>query len=825
MPKKIYLHVEKIENPVTVPLSIKGNENISSLLSLIYEAIQPSLILKFPTLHFDQLIVKNVEGKLISSLLIKDDVVGDVIEELLDLFITVDTKVVSVNTNNILKVSTSANKHLQSTETNEVVNVISSEDLKNIKSMIAKISTLMTKKAFKQVRLLCEDVLENYQGLDYNVFRKFLADALIESKQYNSAISVCRDGLRIHKALSLQLLLIKALMNTDNYEEALDILEPILNLPSTQWIYLPNEKPSTVVKSSDMMRLNILAMQAECLLEVGKPMKAADIVNSTMANPNAEKNIAILLIYSDIAIRYNKVQEPLSALLKAVTVDQKNHKVKTLLSKLLETEYGFEELLRQVVPSAASISAYTFLATIVKDCSCLNAAIRLYQNCLNFNPSNASIVLNLMHVYEAKNDYFELFETLLRFTRITLTNRNGSNDKFLSELQQAVESGLTMTKNKLNSYEEDPHTFLAMKYHHESSLNPNVVEVVESSLEILNDDNVESSLFSAPKNSMKTVKGATPLKQFVDSDLDIMAIAFTAVKAFYSLGNLSILPTLIRVIEPVRLSSIKPLHETYIRNETAYYQIVAQVLSHRYANGIYTINTNEKCSNYSNKVIFANPLSSTIPVLNEARRNPVYICGDSHSLCPGWSVVDLKGEKRLVIPKLTTGVKQWHLRAESNFYPKANFYNVINSIPDGSTVILIIGEIDCREGMLVAVERDYYPSVPVAMEKTIGLFINVLKQLIASKKFEILIHPVVPVLNETRSLVIAYNEIYRKKIQELKGVQWLDIFDELLIPNSNEETRASNPYSFNLTYGFDGTHMNPSYVSLIERAMNQLANK
>jgi hypothetical protein len=177
--------------------------------------------------------------------------------------------------------------------------------------------------------------------------------------------------------------------------------------------------------------------------------------------------------------------------------------------------------------------------------------------------------------------------------------------------------------------------------------------------------------------------------------------------------------------------------------------------------------------------------------------------------------VQVKGVSRLIVPKLATGVKQWHLRAESDFYPKANFQSVIATIPDGAEVIVVIGEIDCREGMLVAVERDNYETLPQAMETTIGLFVkDVLSVLVKKRKFKIYIHPVVPVLNETRHLVKAYNAIFQRACAHIPGVQWLDFFDDMLTD--------SIPPMLKDRYKMDGTHLNPTYVELIERSLNQL---
>jgi len=52
------------------------------------------------------------------------------------------------------------------------------------------------------------------------------------------------------------------------------------------------------------------------------------------------------------------------------------------------------------------------------------------------------------------------------------------------------------------------------------------------------------------------------------------------------------------------------------------------------------------------------------------RRAPLYLAGDSHCLTAAWRTVTLRGEKRQLVPLLSTGLKAWHLREESVFYPK-----------------------------------------------------------------------------------------------------------------------------------------------------------
>jgi hypothetical protein len=51
---------------------------------------------------------------------------------------------------------------------------------------------------------------------------------------------------------------------------------------------------------------------------------------------------------------------------------------------------------------------------------------------------------------------------------------------------------------------------------------------------------------------------------------------------------------------------------------------------------------------------------------------PLFLMGDSHCLTPAWRKVELRGQARLLTPLLVTGLKCWHLRVESVFYPKVS---------------------------------------------------------------------------------------------------------------------------------------------------------
>ncbi|CAN0085346.1 unnamed protein product [Hapterophycus canaliculatus] len=113
--------------------------------------------------------------------------------------------------------------------------------------------------------------------------------------------------------------------------------------------------------------------------------------------------------------------------------------------------------------------------------------------------------------------------------------------------------------------------------------------------------------------------------------------------------------------------------------------------------------------------------------------------------------------RRVLRPALVTGLKHWHLRPESNFYPKKNFESVMSKIPKGSSVVFVLGEIDCREGILVAVEKLRYDTPEEGVKHTVGIFIKVAEALAKERKLKVFVHPVIPVLNETRNMVKVYN--------------------------------------------------------------------
>ena len=94
----------------------------------------------------------------------------------------------------------------------------------------------------------------------------------------------------------------------------------------------------------------------------------------------------------------------------------------------------------------------------------------------------------------------------------------------------------------------------------------------------------------------------------------------------------------------------------------------------------------------------------------------------------------------------------------------------------------------------------------------VAIYVSRLTSLASSRSFRVLVHPVPPVLDATRHIVKLFNTSLRKAVQAKPSLHWLDFFGGLLSPDG--EALADG-------LALDGTHLHPSYVSLLEAALPQ----
>lgn len=604
--------------------------------------------------------------------------------------------------------------------------------------------------------------------------------------------------------------------------------------------------------------LDIAALRAECLFALGRHMEAADVVNNCMGDPNCESHMGILLAYSSFAAQYGKVPEAMRSLLKIVVVDQTEKKSRRLLASLLSTEEGIQEIQRQLPVGEKSSSAYGFLAMVAKDHSAIPASIQMLEFSLGGNPLNVGYLLNLMHVIELQGKYQDALDCCMSFLKIhgalvrvkdggfssadLLAAMTGSGAG--SSVSNADEVGLAVEWVPGSGEYERPK---ADSGDGSASREYGYVRVVSI---LKHPSSGEFSLGDCDSDLDTPVPEEA--KTLYDGDsLDLLAVAFTVVKLLYLQGRLHLLPAVYRCVERSRQNSKEPMHETNIRNEHAYYQCIAQILAYRLACSSLGKEDSLRASpaiihSFPPPAYLQDPtmICPDFPSLTEEGKKkkkakqecsslltglqkPLYVIGDSHIVPLAWSVVEVGGQPRVLYPLLATGIKHYHLRSAGDFYPKAQFANNLKRVPDGSDIMFVCGEIDCREGLLVAVEKDVYRTITEGMRSTLKHFTSILPPLFKQRRMgNVYVHPVLPMLDETRPIVLEYNRLYkesvtaceRKKEKEKWGggtLRWLDFFGELFQPPDAGADGEEGQLLSGLR--MDGTHISPSYVGLLQR--------
>ncbi|KAG1688505.1 hypothetical protein DVH05_003596 [Phytophthora capsici] len=461
----------------------------------------------------------------------------------------------------------------------------------------------------------------------------------------------------------------------------------------------------------------------------------------------SELNLEALLLYARIAHDRGKKDEALSMGLR-VLVGRSNDRVvkKTIVTFLKEP--GSMHRLQQAIPpnSPSAGAAYAFIATILKDFGAVEKSILCFQQAQHSDPRSPSYALNHAHVLEVCCRYDEAYDVLASFFRENKTLSVGKGGVELdagSFVGLLDEIGAWKYRNEDVSPDKLQMTYHLSDWHVEWVSEKGGYAKVSESVSGSGGDRVARLSFDASKG---------PQSALSDAELDLMACYFTIAKILFVNGQLSALPALIRVLEPLRLG--RDLHQTSIRNEAAYYACIAQLLS------------------------IENGLVHNPPQVGSD--DAIYVCGDSHTLATAWREIRARGRPTLLRPALVTGLKHWHLRKESTFYPKVNFWRVVANIPSKSRVIFLFGEIDCREGIVEAVEKCKYETIEEGMIHTIGIFMETLADVVEKFEFDVYIHPVVPVLDETRSLVIEYNKLFRERVDKSPICEWLDFFDKLV---------------------------------------------
>jgi hypothetical protein len=369
-----------------------------------------------------------------------------------------------------------------------------------------------------------------------------------------------------------------------------------------------------------------------------------------------------------------------------VASDQTNKRAKKLLATVLSHPTGLDELYKQVPPTTTSPSAYAFVAMAIKDHSALGPAERLLKKIVEIERANFArktaaagsasgsdihnYVLNLVHVLETAAQPLPALSEIASHLKFLVKSAVGGS-LGLHEILEEVESAIALVA--VSSQTRSPTLFF-----------PPILSTGSPPLRVLwyrDPATREETPHLVPVDSDQDVIPVADPVLSVAPPLDLLAVLFTAVKILFVQGNLASVTRLVDKIELLRrsyqTSTRTALHETTIRNEHAYYLCLCQVLS----------------------VAQQRPSLATFPYYESfyfnASLRPIFLCGDSHCLSAAWSQISIPTDlsdpqsplqPRLLIPKLVTGLKQWHLRPGSDFYPKEGFQRAMASLPEGSDV-------------------------------------------------------------------------------------------------------------------------------------------
>jgi len=106
-----------------------------------------------------------------------------------------------------------------------------------------------------------------------------------------------------------------------------------------------------------------------------------------------------------------------------------------------------------------------------------------------------------------------------------------------------------------------------------------------------------------------------------------------------------------------------------------------------------------------------------------------------------------------------------------------------------------------------------YDSVEDGMEALVDIYVAVLGELQARKGLTVFVHPVMPVLDLTRPIVLQFNHLLMTRLRHTPRLHWLDLLPSLLTPDG---------YGWRAEFTLDGTHAHPDYVDVLAQALNNI---
>ncbi|CAL1154169.1 unnamed protein product [Cladocopium goreaui] len=435
-----------------------------------------------------------------------------------------------------------------------------------------------------------------------------------------------------------------------------------------------------------------------------------------------------------------------------------------------------------------------FIGLIMKERGDILEACRLYQRSVMMAPDHASLSLNLMHTYTLRRDDLRALAWGKRF----LAQKPQLFGSFLAALDgKAVNDDAKIFDIKDFDAANEFHDALAIGL----SIFKLLFLAQPRLFESKNDPNWLKRLRTMEIESHIVGPGVLSLMEDSwrrRSDTDYLDSTMLS----GAQRHWQILRRLCAMLE--RCCKGHELHMTSVRNENAYFSCIKDILMQE----------------------------SKAPIPKApASFKPMFIVGDSHVLSFAWQFLEFDDEHFMLVPLLITGAKIWHLREDSRFYTMFSFWDKLSIIPIESPVIFLLGEIDCRDGILRSVQKGKHDSFDDALRTVVNVYLDLLvqvrKKLPSNKLF---VHPVPIALPETRFLTMAMNTLLEtdwsqlsmeKARVKLLRVESIFVKD---VPEHPENTDALTLAKLELLpeLRLDGIHMSTVYVKSHLEAMEAL---
>lgn len=314
---KVYIHYELIERPLTLSYEITI-ETIESIIIWFIDAYNRKYNSNLNYLEFE---LRNVNYE---KMLPFNANLADLISQHDDLLI--------IKCHLRVKSSSVISKSLP------VPPLPTAIPVSNITSILKEVKTLFDQKLYKKAKDLCQSTLKSHSYSKNPILLNILSKIYFYNENYDVAVDYGEKSVKALKSTDLALTTFqigeirldyaKCLFKSGQFEEADVEIDRCFDS-----IGGFNDVVNKLSKGNPLIKLayEALSLHAECLFETGKVSEAASIVNSSLSLPFAEESPSLLQSYAYFALKYDKYDDAVRALLKVIVLDQNDKRSKSLL--------------------------------------------------------------------------------------------------------------------------------------------------------------------------------------------------------------------------------------------------------------------------------------------------------------------------------------------------------------------------------------------------------------------------------------------------------------------------------------------------------------